>query len=173
MKKLIISIILLLFHNSSFSNEIVYLDIQYIIDNSDIGKFYKKKIDEKKKENNFKLKTTEEKIKVERNNIDNQKNILKDEEVNKKINELNNMIKSYQKERIKLNKTIIEEKKKYTSKILETLNPLLTTYVEQKKINLVVDKKNILVGIKTLDITNNILEILNNEVKINNLLNAE
>ena len=81
------------------------------------------------------------------------------------------MIKSYQKERIKLNKTIIE--KKYTSKILETLNPLLTTYVEQKKINLVVDKKNILVGIKTLDITNNILEILNNEVKINNLLNAE
>ena len=49
MKKLIISIILLLFHNSSFSNEIVYLDIQYIIDNSDIGKFYKKKIDEKKK----------------------------------------------------------------------------------------------------------------------------
>ena len=62
MKKLIISIILLLFHNSSFSNEIVYLDIQYIIDNSDIGKFYKKKIDEKKKENNFKLKTTEEKI---------------------------------------------------------------------------------------------------------------
>ena len=34
------------------------LDIQYIIDNSDIGKFYKKKIDEKKKENNFKLKTT-------------------------------------------------------------------------------------------------------------------
>ena len=45
------------------------------------------------------------------------------------------------------------KKKKYTSKILKILNPLLTNYVEKNNINLVIEKKNILVGIKTLDIT--------------------
>ena len=48
---------------------------------------------------------------------------------------------------------------------LKILNPLLTNYVENNNINLVVEKKNILVGIKTLDITDNILSILNNKTK--------
>ena len=60
---------------------------------------------------------------------------------------------------------IKNEKKSYSSEILKILNPLLTNYVENNNINLVVEKKNILVGIKTLDITDNILSILNNKTK--------
>ena len=60
---------------------------------------------------------------------------------------------------------VIDEKKIYTSKILKLLNPLLTNYVEKNKITLVVDKKNILIGIKSLDITPDILKILNDETK--------
>ena len=63
-----------------------------------------------------------------------------------------------------------QNKKKYTSKILETLNPLLTNYVEKNKILLVVEKKNILIGIKSLDITKDLLKILNEETKKSNLL---
>ena len=70
MKKLIISIIFLLFHNSSFSNEIVYLDIQYIIDNSDIGKF---KVNQAKSKINKiyrKIKIKTYKIKISEKNIE-------------------------------------------------------------------------------------------------------
>ena len=48
---------------------------------------------------------------------------------------------------------------------------MITKYVEENKIKLVIDKKNILVGIRTLDITNNILELLNNHTEDKNLLN--
>ena len=58
----------------------------------------------------------------------------------------------------------MEKKKLYTSKILENLNPLLTEYVDSKNITLVVEK-NILVGIKSLDITPEILKILNEKTK--------
>ena len=58
----------------------------------------------------------------------------------------------------------IKNEKSYSSEILKILNPLLTNYVENNNINLVVEK-NILVGIKTLDITDNILSILNNKTK--------
>ena len=48
---------------------------------------------------------------------------------------------------------------------------MLTSFVDKQGITLVVDKKNILVGIKSLDITKDILKILNNETKKNKLLN--
>ncbi len=169
MKKLLIVIILFFYQNYSFSDDIVYLDIQYIIDNSNIGKFYKNKI--KKIQDNYNLdsKSKEEEIKNSRNKLNDQKNILSQSEYKKKLSEFNELVNNYKKNRITLNNNIIDEKKKYTSKILTILNPLLTNYVDENKIKLVVDKKNVLVGTKKLDITPNILEILNNEVKNKNL----
>ena len=79
-------------------------------------------------------------------------------------------MKEYQILRNDLNKEIIENKKEYSLKILNNLNPLLTKYVDENNIKLVVEKKNILVGIKSLDITDKILDILNEETKKNNLL---
>ena len=58
-----------------------------------------------------------------------------------------------------------------TSEILKVLNPLLTNYVEKNNIKLVVEKKNILIGIKTLDITNNIIKILDDHTNSNSLVN--
>ena len=43
--------------------------------------------------------------------------------------------------------------------------------VEKNNIILVVEKKNILIGIKSLDITSEILNMINEETKKNNLLN--
>ena len=98
---------------------------------------------------------------------------MQKEEVNKKINEINILLKKYQSNRQKLNNNIINDKKKYSNKILKVLNPLLTSYVEKNEITLVIEKKNILIGIKTLDITKEILDIFNNETKIQNLINND
>ena len=80
------------------------------------------------------------------------------------------MIK-YQKSKNEFSKNIIEDKKNYSVKILNVLNPILTNYVENNNIDLVIEKKNILVGIKSMDITFNILEILNQETAKKNLIN--
>ena len=54
---------------------------------------------------------------------------------------------------------------KKTREILEILNPIITNYVEKNSISIVVPKKNIVVGRKNLDITNQIIILLNNENK--------
>ena len=141
MKKFFLILLLFFFHNSVYSKEIVYLDVQYIIDQSDLGKFYKSKINEINNNNITNLKIKEEEINFKENEIKNQKNLLSKEEIQKKIDDLNNLLKNYKTERGKLNKQIIEEKKIYTSKILKILNPLLTNYVDKNKITLVVEKK--------------------------------
>ena len=45
MKKLLILVFFFFINNNLFaSNNIVYLDVQFIINNSDLGKFYKSKL---------------------------------------------------------------------------------------------------------------------------------
>ena len=134
-------IFLFLFSTKTYGENIVYLDVQYIIDNSELGKFYKLKIKNIQQENSSLLKIKEDEINSLENNVKNQKNILKKDEINKKINKLNELLKEYQILRNDLNKEIIENKKEYSLKILNILNPLLTKYVDENNIKLVVEKK--------------------------------
>ena len=171
MKKFILLLIITFSHTNLFAEDkIVYLDVQFIIDNSKLGLSYKNKIKEEQNKNRIDLSIKEKIIKERELEINNQKNILKKDEINKKVNKLNELLKEYQILRNDLNKEIIENKKEYSLKILNILNPLLTKYVDENNIKLVVEKKNILVGIKSLDITDKILDILNEETKKNNLL---
>ena len=56
---------------------------------------------------------------------------------------------------------------------MKILNPLLTKYVEKNNISLVLEKKNVLVGVKTLDITNDLIKIFNNETKEKKLIDED
>ena len=171
MKKILIIISLFFYNTYGYANNIVYLDIQYIIDNSNIGKHYKKKIQNNQKLNKSELKKKELLIKKKENEIQNQKNILNKDEIEKKVKDINIMLNDFQTMRNKFNKSIIETKKNYTGEILKILNPLLTSYVDKNNILLVVEKKNILIGVKSLDITSKILQILNDETNKKNLIN--
>ena len=166
MKKLVLYF-LLLFPVSIVNADInlAYLDIQYIIDNSNLGQIYKKNLKEKSDKFKSKLSIKEDEIKKQEAEINNQKNILKENELKIKINKLNKQLKEYQTSKKELNQNFILEKRELSSKILKLLNPILTKYVEENNIKIVIEKKNILVGIKTLDITDNILKIFNEETK--------
>ena len=171
MKKILLIFIIFIYQTNLYANNIVYLDVQYIIDNSNLGKFYKNNVKIIQDKNNLELKKNEKVIKDKETEINNKKNILSKDEIEKKVKELNELKKNYQIKRRELNKQVIDKKKNYTSKILNILNPLLTDYVDKNGIILVVEKKNILVGIKSMDITTNILNILDKETREKNLLN--
>ena len=172
MSKIIIFVSLLVGLN--FTNlyaKVVYLDVQYVIDRSNIGKFYKDKLKTDTEKEKLNLIVQEKKIKSAEELLQNQKNILKENEIKKKIEELNKLVGKYTNERKKYNNDISKQRKHYTSKILDVLNPLVTEYVQKNNINLVLEKKNILIGIKDLDISNTILLKLNEYTKKNDLIN--
>ena len=160
--RLLIILFFLLKTTYVFSTEkVVYLDVQFIIDNSKLGVFYKDKLLKIKNQNKSKLTAQQKKIKNEENEINKQKNILKKEEIDNKIKNLNQLLNKYQNDLRENNKALSVEQKKYTNMILQNLNPIVTKYVRDNNILIVLDKKNILVGSKTLDITENILIKLN------------
>ena len=81
------------------------------------------------------------------------------------------MVNNYRILKNKYNKIVIDDKKKYSLIILKNINPLLTGYAKDNNITLILEKKNILVGVKALDVTNDILNLLNKETKNKKLLN--
>ena len=171
MKKLIFFIFFICIEQGIAKTNIAYLDVQYIIDKSELGIYYKNKLNLIKNKSKSELIKKEEKIKEIQTDIKNKSNILKKDEIDSKVVELNKIVNKYQSDRKILNKKFTDEKNKYTSKILELLNPLLTEYVEKNNIHLVIEKKNVLIGMKTLDITNQILLIFNEEIKKNKIIN--
>ena len=169
-----IFIFIIIFFKSTIGyseNNIVYIDVQYIIDNSKLGKFYSDQLKIIKEKRDFDLNAEALIIKKKETELNNQKNIIKKEELNNKIKELNKLVKNFRNNKQLIDQEIQKEKKNYSNKILSTLNPILTSYADQNNIKLVLEKKNILVGIKTLDITNEILNLLNKKTNKEILVN--
>ena len=52
-----------------------------------------------------------------------------------------------------------------TSKLISKLSPILQEYAKKNSISLILQKKNIIMGKKEIEITEEILSITNNEIK--------
>ena len=145
--------------------EIAYIDINFILKTSEVGKSLNTYIDKIKNEDIAKYKEIEKKLLNKEKSLIAQQNIINQEEFKKRLAELTNEVQEYRsKKKIafdQLNSIKIDK----TKEILKILNPIITEYVDLNSISLVIPKKNIIVGKKNLDITNQIIKILNNNIK--------
>ena len=67
---------------------------------------------------------------------------------------------------LKQNKDNLNKKKiKGTNVILEKLKPILSEYSEKNSISMVLQKQNVVIGKKELDITKDIILILDEKIK--------
>ena len=96
-----------------------------------------------------------------------QKNILSDEEFNKKFTDIDNKIKEFNK-KIKIkNDEIVNLRKQVRSNFTKELKKILSNYSAENSINMILKQEDILVGSKTLDISNDILKIVDsNKIKL-------
>ena len=146
-------------------SQIVYINMEQLFNESIVGISLNKQISEINSLNEKKIKKLETEIKSEDENINSQKNILNEEELKKKIANLNSKIKEYQN-LIKKNKDNLNKKKiEGTNVILNTLKPILSEYSEKNSISMVLQKQNVIIGKKELDITKDIILILNEKIK--------
>ena len=165
MKKIYFYLLILIFFPFNTFAKIAYIDLNLILNKSDVGKFVNAHIEKIKNENNTKYKEQENKLIKKEKLLISQKNILNVDEFNKKIVVLTEEVRKYRVDKKnsldKINKIKID----YTKEILKTLNPIITKYVDSNSISIVIPKKNIIVGKKNLDITDQIIKLLNDNIK--------
>ena len=80
----------------NLKNQIVYINMEKLFNESIVGISFNEKISKLSKSNQEKIKNLEEEIKTEDNNINSKRNILSEEELKNKISDLNEKIKRYQ-----------------------------------------------------------------------------
>ena len=166
MKKYFFFIFFFIFFTNSYAQEkIVYLDINFLINESDAGKYINSELKKINDKNVEEFKEIELSIKTEEENILKQKNLLKEDEFNKKIENLRNKYKTYQELSSSKSNDLKKLRNNAANQLLIIINEILAEYSTKNKISLIMEKKNVVIGKSELDITKNILELLNKKIK--------
>jgi len=167
-KILKVTIFFLFFFNTYvLSNEqkIVYLNLDYIIQNSIPGKLILQELDDQQKENINRFKLRKNDLLDIEQDIIKKKNILSKEDFEAEAINLNKEMKKYNEERKKTLLKLEENKKKKLNEFLEKITPLIQKFVKENSINIVLNEKNLFIANKKFDITNQIIEIVNKNIK--------
>ena len=142
-----------------------YLDFNYILNNSTAGKKVQDSLQKRLKDGISSLNKKEKSLQEEEKKMIQQKKVITQEEYVKKVNDLRKKVSSLRTERNTLLEKISKDRSKARNELLKNLNPIIKDYMQEKKIRLVVDKKNIILADEKLDITKDIMEALNGKLK--------
>lgn len=161
-KKIILLIIVFINTNSVYAFDgTVFIDIDYILNNSNYGKSIILDLEKLKKKNTEKITINEKNIKLKKDTINKNKNILSEDKLKEDINNFNKEVKKYQTEKKNLLIDFDKEKKNKLEKFLKEINPIIQEFMVENSIDIVLEKKQIFVGNSDNDITNDILKLIN------------
>ncbi len=142
-----------------------YLDFKYILNNSVAGKKVQDNLQKRLKDGISSLNKKEKSLQEEERKMIQQKKVISQEEYIKKVNDLRKKVSSLQVERNSLLEKISKDRTKARNELLKNLNPIIENYMQEKKVRLVIDKKNIILADEKLDITKEIMQSLNTKLK--------
>ena len=167
LKKLLIIKCFLLFFSISYAEDfkIVYLNIDKIMEESIAGKSIKKKLENLYNKDLEKFKKNDEILKQKEKKIIAQKNIMSQDDFQNEITNLRSEIIKFQRDQVNARDKINKLRLKATSKLISKLSPILEEYAKENSISLILQKKNIVMGKKEIEITNDILSLANKKIK--------
>ena len=155
------------FIDISYSEEkIAFIDMNLVLKNSNLGKSILNKITELDKNNINKLKLQEEEIKKKEIEFKEKRKLLTQDALNNEAKKINDEIFKFRKEKDNMLKQINEIKNTELKKFYEKINPVLDNYVNNKKIDIILDIKLIIMGKSKLYITQDFIDIINKEFPI-------
>ena len=168
--KIIFFVLLILnFYNLSFAEETYFIDMNKLLNQSKAGKeaqdFLKKKIitgDKKLKEEGGLLKKEEIDLIAK-------KKTLSADEYKKTLNKLREKNVKFQRKRANFTTAIATQRAEARNRLLKALDPVLSKYMSENNIQIIINKKYVVMANSKMDLTGKILEILNKELKSLNL----
>ena len=163
-------IIPMLYQNMAQSNNNIYfIDIDFVMNNSLAGKSIIKELDEINKSSQNKFKKIEKNLLDEEKKIISKKNILSKQEYLKEAELFKKKVEDYKLSRNKKINDISVMKNNSQKKLTKILTPILAEYAKKNSISYIIPKQNIIIGKSELDLTKAIIEILNSKIKKINL----
>lgn len=163
--KTILIIFFLTSPNKLLSEVPHYLDFKYILNESVAGKKAQDSLKKKLKDGVAALNKKEKKFLEEEKKLIQQKKLISADEYKTKVSDLRKKASNLQKERNDLLSSVSKQRLKAKKELLKNLNPIIEEYMRNKNIKMVIDRKNLILADKELDITKDIVNLLNKKLK--------
>ena len=165
MKK-IFQFLILCFFFANYSSlnakeNIVFIDLNYVLNKSNEGKKILDDLNKINDENKNKFSTKENILEKERDDIKKLKNIISKEDYNKKVALFQEKVELYNKEKTDIIKSFEIKKKKELDIFFKNLNEIMNNYMKENSISIIIDKKNIVMAAVKNDISNEIIDLVN------------
>ncbi|MDA9042314.1 OmpH family outer membrane protein [Candidatus Pelagibacter sp.] len=159
-------ILLLFFINPVVSEQIIaIINMDKVISTSNSGISILKQLNDLKGNNSKFLEKEEKKFQEKEAKLISQKNIISKEEFKNKVDKLKSEISNYNQNRNKMISDFNKLKLDNMNKLLKLINPILINFLNEKKISIILQKKDVVAAKTELDITDEIIMTVNAEVK--------
>ena len=155
----------IMFGRVDANTNIVFLDMQKVLTTSKPGAIFFKQLKIINNSNIESFKKDENKLLEREKKILAKKNIISSEIFNQEFNKLESDVKIYNKKKNVLKDNFNKTRTSNLNKFIEKINIILLKYSDENSIDLILLKKNIIIGRSNIDITNKIIEIVNKEIK--------
>ena len=163
-KFFLLFLFLLYFDYLNADDGVYFLDVEYILKNSDSGKIVVNKLKNLDSENISMFKNEEKEIKLLEDEITKVKNIVSKEELNKKINNLKKKVIIFREDKNRKLSEYNDFKKKELENYFMRISPVVEEFMKLKSIKIIIDRKNIFIADSNYDITNELIKFLNEKI---------
>ena len=148
------------------SNEkIVFIDINYVINESIYGKSILENLNNIYEKNNKKIETKKKNIQDQDNEIKKTSNIISKEELDKKIRLLKEEIKNFRAIQKELDANFKKNKNEQINAFMIKINPLIEKYMEDKSIDIMMRREDIFIAKKSINVSDDIIILIDKNVK--------
>ena len=161
MKKFLL-IFFIFFPLNSLAENLAVIDINYLVQNSKLGKSINSSLENTRKKMSKNFETKEKKFQEKNKSILVKKKLITEEEFNKAMQELQKEVSTYNNQKQKTLEEFKKNKDKEYIRLYKEINKILIDYSKKNNVNTVIDKKFILISKTENDITSKILKIMNN-----------
>ena len=147
------------------AEQIVYINMEKIMKESKAGKLIINKISKSNEKNINKFKKIEEDLKKQEQDLISKKNVISENEFTSKLENLKKQISDYRTKRQNIIQESTNKRLQASAQFSNQIKPILGDYAAKNNISIIVQKKNIIMGKKELDITADILKIVDQKIQ--------
>ena len=170
MKKNIIKIYIILISffvaSNSYANKIVFIDMDYILNQSIMGQSISQILEKEEKKTTDEINKIEKNIKIEEKQIISKKNILTDDQFRKLIQDFKIKVNNFNSEKEKNFNLLNKKKINLTKDFIDQIDPIFIEFVKKNSISIILKKKDILIGDTNLDKTLEFLNLVNEKINV-------
>ena len=145
--------------------KIMYIDLEYILTNSNSGKKLFKVLKNRENIKINELKKKEKELKNEENQILASKNLISEDQFRINIDNFQKKLADYKNYNKNELDKLKDDRNDEVKNLLNTINSIVETYMDENSISMLLDKKNVYIAHKKYDITNELIELINKNIK--------